>query len=69
MCSKTPSGNNETVLMRQNLNIKIKVEFSPIVHLKQRMKTLRKTKTELKQKNKDDVQTSASQPRFQFKSE
>lgn len=60
MCSKTPSGNNETVLMRQNLNIKIKVEFSPIVHLKQRMKTLRKTGTELKQKNKDDVQTSAS---------
>lgn len=60
MCSKTPSGNNETVLMRQNLNIKIKVEFSPIVHLKQRMKMLRKTGTELKQKNKDDVQTSAS---------
>lgn len=60
MCSKTPSGNNETVLMRQNLNIKIKVEFSPIVHLKQRMKMLRKTETELKQKNKDDVQTSAS---------
>lgn len=46
--------------MRQNLNIKIKVEFSPIVHLKHRMKTLRKTETELKQKNKDDVQTSAS---------
>ena len=66
MCNKTPSENNETVLMRQNLNIKIKVEFSPIVHLKQRMKTLRKTETK---KNKDDVQTSASQPRFQFKSE
>ena len=60
MCSKTPSGNNETVLMRQNLNIKIKVEFSPIFHLKQRMKTLRKTETDVKQKNKDDVQTSAS---------
>lgn len=40
--------------MRQNLNIKIKVEFSPIVHLRQRMKTLRKTETELQQKNKDD---------------